>query len=217
MFTITSLESLAAVARVVSNPVQTGPVVAAMRRAIIDVVLTERAVETERTGAVEPVDAIRTVRAVLARIRAALVDVNGTVRSREAERARAGVVIDAVETDFVAGATDVGAFVNVGRAVDAAEARYARAVVRVAGQLVARGVVLTGAGVTAVQFASGGGERWLDSAHEQQTPGIYVFDVTSIGQRSSPWTCNSVKVETNFTSSASSIFLVHNLYCDKCI
>ena len=28
---------------------------------------------------------------------------------------------------------------------------------------------------------------------------------------------NSVKIEINFTSSASSIFLVHNLYCDKCI
>ena len=28
---------------------------------------------------------------------------------------------------------------------------------------------------------------------------------------------NSVKVEINFTSSASSIFLVHNWYCDKCI
>ena len=26
-------------------------------------------------------------------------------------------------------------------------------------------------------------------------PRKYVFDVTSVGQRSSPWTCNSVKVE----------------------
>ena len=50
-----------------------------------------------------------------------------------------------------------------------------------------------------------------------ETPRKYVFDVTSVGQRSSPWTCNSVKVEMNFTASASSIFLVHNLYCDKCI
>ena len=45
----------------------------------------------------------------------------------------------------------------------------------------------------------------------------YVFDVTSVGQRSSPWSVNSVKVEISFTSSASSIFLVHNLCCDKCI
>ena len=42
------------------------------------------------------------------------------------------------------------------------------------------------------------------------TPRKYVFDVTSVGQRSSPHV-NSVKVEINFTSSASSIFLVHNL------
>ena len=32
----------------------------------------------------------------------------------------------------------------------------------------------------------------------QQTTRKYVFDVTSIGQRSSPWTCNSVKVEMKF-------------------
>ena len=30
------------------------------------------------------------------------------------------------------------------------------------------------------------------------TPRKYVFDVTSIGQRSSPWTCNSVKAEIKF-------------------
>ena len=30
------------------------------------------------------------------------------------------------------------------------------------------------------------------------TPRKYVFDVTSVGQRSSPWTCNSVKVEIKF-------------------
>ena len=30
------------------------------------------------------------------------------------------------------------------------------------------------------------------------TPEKYVFDVTSVGQRSSPWTCNSVKVEIKF-------------------
>ena len=29
----------------------------------------------------------------------------------------------------------------------------------------------------------------------RQTPRKYVFDVTSVGQRSSPWTCNSVKIE----------------------
>ena len=52
--------------------------------------------------------------------------------------------------------------------------------------------------------------------HCLPTPRKYVFDVTSIGQRSSR-RVNSVKVEINFTSSASSIFLVHNLYCDKCI
>ena len=31
-----------------------------------------------------------------------------------------------------------------------------------------------------------------------QTPRKYVFDVTSVGQRSSPWTCNSMKVEIKF-------------------
>ena len=31
-----------------------------------------------------------------------------------------------------------------------------------------------------------------------QTPRKYVFDVTSVGQRSSPWQCNSVKVEVKF-------------------
>ena len=41
-----------------------------------------------------------------------------------------------------------------------------------------------------------------------------LSDTAEIGQRSSR--VNSVKVEINFTSSASSIFLVHNLYCDKC-
>ena len=30
------------------------------------------------------------------------------------------------------------------------------------------------------------------------TPRNYVFDVTSLGQRSSPWTCNSVKAEITF-------------------
>ena len=30
------------------------------------------------------------------------------------------------------------------------------------------------------------------------TPRKYVHDVTSVGQRSSPWTCNSVEVETKF-------------------
>ena len=46
----------------------------------------------------------------------------------------------------------------------------------------------------------------------------YVSDVTSIGQLSSPWTCSLGKSTTKTsTSSASSIFLVHNLCCDKCI
>ena len=49
------------------------------------------------------------------------------------------------------------------------------------------------------------------------TPRKYVFDVTSIGRRSSPWTCKLSESRLNFTSSASSIFLVHNLCCDKCI
>ena len=31
-----------------------------------------------------------------------------------------------------------------------------------------------------------------------KTPRKYVFDVTSVGQRSLPWTCNSVKVEIKF-------------------
>ena len=31
-----------------------------------------------------------------------------------------------------------------------------------------------------------------------KTPWKHVFDVTSVGQRSSPWTCNSVKVEMRF-------------------
>ena len=31
-----------------------------------------------------------------------------------------------------------------------------------------------------------------------RTPRKYVFDVTSVCQRSSPWTCNSVKVEIKF-------------------
>ena len=55
------------------------------------------------------------------------------------------------------------------------------------------------------------GLSWV--ACKQERPRKYVFGVTSIGQGSSPWTWNAVKVEINFTSSANSIFLVHNLGC----
>ena len=34
-------------------------------------------------------------------------------------------------------------------------------------------------------------ERWIKS---KVSPRKYVFDVTSVGQLSSPWPCNSVKV-----------------------
>ena len=49
------------------------------------------------------------------------------------------------------------------------------------------------------------------------TPRIYVFDVTSVGQRSPPWSRNPVKFEINSSSSASSVLLVHSLCSDKCI
>ena len=39
------------------------------------------------------------------------------------------------------------------------------------------------------------GAHWWKSQRSQVAPRKYVFDVTSVGQRSSPWTCNSVKVE----------------------
>ena len=41
----------------------------------------------------------------------------------------------------------------------------------------------------------------------------YVFDVTSAGQRSSTW----LKVEIKFPLECSSVFLLHNLRCGKCI
>ena len=39
---------------------------------------------------------------------------------------------------------------------------------------------------------------WLPRWKMWWAPRTYVFDVTSIGQRSSLWTCNSVKVEVKF-------------------
>ena len=47
-------------------------------------------------------------------------------------------------------------------------------------------------------------------------PWKYVFDVTSVGQRSLPWPCK-LSERRDFTSNASSVFLVHNLCCGKCI
>ena len=45
------------------------------------------------------------------------------------------------------------------------------------------------------------------------TPRKCAF-VTLVGQRSSPWLC---KLGDNFPSRVSSVFLVHNLCCSKCI
>ena len=39
---------------------------------------------------------------------------------------------------------------------------------------------------------------WRDMRPNSVTSRKYVFDVTSVGQRSSPWTCNPVKVEVKF-------------------
>ena len=52
------------------------------------------------------------------------------------------------------------------------------------------------------------------SAHSA-TPRKYVSDATSICQRSSSWTGNSVNVEMNIISSLSSIFPVNSLFCKK--
>ena len=43
----------------------------------------------------------------------------------------------------------------------------------------------------------------------------YVCDVTSVDQCSYPWPSSSVKAEIKVISSASSVFLVHKLGCDK--
>ena len=71
--------------------------------------------------------------------------------------------------------------------------------------------------------------RRRDQTAPGTAPRKYGFDVTSVGQRKYVLTSlplvsvlhhgrvNSVKVEINFISSASSIILVHNLCCDKCI
>ena len=57
-------------------------------------------------------------------------------------------------------------------------------------------------------FAAAGNEKqvqksqvasiYIRSSAGGATPRKYVFDVTSVGQRSSPWTCNSVKVDIKF-------------------
>ena len=39
---------------------------------------------------------------------------------------------------------------------------------------------------------------WRDMRPNSVTSRKYIFDVTSVGQRSSPWTCNPVKVEVKF-------------------
>ena len=50
------------------------------------------------------------------------------------------------------------------------------------------------------------------------TSRIYVFDVTSVGQRSSPWLCNSVKVEIKFHLECKLRFpRARLLFYDKCI
>ena len=50
------------------------------------------------------------------------------------------------------------------------------------------------------------------------TPRKYVFDVNSIGQRSSPWTCYSVEVEMKFHVECKHRFpWARLIYCDKCI
>ena len=53
-------------------------------------------------------------------------------------------------------------------------------------------------------------------SNEQSLP-LDVHGVTSIGQRSSPWPWIRWKPRINVISSASSVFLVHNLVCNKCI
>ena len=50
-----------------------------------------------------------------------------------------------------------------------------------------------------------------------RTPRKYEVDVTSIGQRSSPWTCNSVKVEIKFHLECKLHFPSAQLMLRKCI
>ena len=53
-------------------------------------------------------------------------------------------------------------------------------------------------------------ETSLLAGYSETTPRKYAFDVTSVGQRSSPWTWNSVKVEIKF-------HLECKLHFPKCI
>ena len=67
-----------------------------------------------------------------------------------------------------------------------------------------------------VQVRMRAGLRAFVLGQQWPTPREYVFDVTSGGQRSSPWPCNSVEVEMKFHSQVQGPFSFCT-YCENAL